>query len=161
MAYKLGLPDDAQIHPVVHVSQLKRRVGDQTVVMPQLPALDDGQVLLKPVHALEYLQIKRGGRFRWEVLIQWDTLPLDDSTWEDMNVIRGQFPEFYLEDKASLQGEGNDANEGRVLKNAYNRARRQRLKMDRASMQPGSSGAGGPRGGPNHANEDHADINHA
>ncbi|KAJ8631690.1 hypothetical protein MRB53_025013 [Persea americana] len=93
--------------------------------MPQLPALDDGQVLLKPVHALEYLQIKRGGRFRWEVLIQWDTLPLDDSTWEDMNVIRGQFPEFYLEDKASLQGEGNDANEGRVLKNAYDRARRE------------------------------------
>ncbi|XXG71816.1 hypothetical protein AAC387_Pa07g1055 [Persea americana] len=33
--------------------------------------------------------------------------------------------------------------------------------MDRASMQPGPSGAGGPRGSPNHANEDHADINHA
>lgn len=162
MAYKLGLPDDAQIHPVVHVSQLKRRVGDQTVVMPQLPALDDdGQVLLKPVQALEYRQIKRGGRFRWEVLIQWDALPLDDSTWEDLDVIRGQFPEFYLEDKASLQGEGNDANEGRVLKNAYNRARRQRLKMDRASMQRGSSGAGGSRGGLNHAEMTCDDDNHA
>ncbi|KAJ8631688.1 hypothetical protein MRB53_025011 [Persea americana] len=54
-----------------------------------------------------------------------------------------------------------DANEGRVSKNAYNRARRQRLKMDRAGMQPGSSGVGGPRGGLNLANEDHVDINHA
>ncbi|KAJ8627192.1 hypothetical protein MRB53_020499 [Persea americana] len=54
----------------------------------------------------------------------------------------------------------SDANEGRVLKNAYNRARRQQLKMDKTSMQPGSSGAGGPRGSSNHANEDHADINH-
>lgn len=33
VAYKLELSDDTQIHPVVHVSQLKRRLGSEDVTM--------------------------------------------------------------------------------------------------------------------------------
>lgn len=43
MAYRLKLPEDAHIHPVVHISQLKRCLGSNKVVMERLPAVaDDG-----------------------------------------------------------------------------------------------------------------------
>lgn len=45
------------------------------------------------------------------------------ATWENLEVLIERFPNFGLEDKDNLESDGNDANEGRGLKNAYNRAR--------------------------------------
>jgi hypothetical protein len=36
-------------------------------------------------------------------LIKWKNKSLDDVTWEDNDVIKGQFPEFCLEDKAQVK----------------------------------------------------------
>lgn len=125
VAYKLKLPDDAQIHPVVHVSQLRRRLSDQNVIMGRLQAVnEDGNCIIRPIRAAEYRQIKRGDQFWWEVLIEWEGLPVEEATWENLKEIRNRFPEFILEDKDSLEGDENDENEGRGLKNAYNQVRR-------------------------------------
>lgn len=140
VAYRLELPENAQIHPVIHVSQLKRRLGSNEVADERLPAVNkEGNLTFRPKSAREYRRIKRGGRFRWEVLIEWEELPLTDATWEGVEEMRGRFPDFVLEDKDRLEGNGNDAEESRGLKNAYNRARRAQLKSQ-AQKDQGPSG---------------------
>lgn len=72
VVYRLELPRDAQIHRVIHVSQLKRRVGLEIDVSNILPAVNTvGNIVIRPEQVLEYRQVKKGGRLRWEVLIQW------------------------------------------------------------------------------------------
>jgi hypothetical protein len=43
-------------------------------------------------------------------LIKWKHKSLDDVTWEDNDVLRGQFPDFSLEDKANVEEGGIDRN---------------------------------------------------
>ncbi|MCI49280.1 hypothetical protein A2U01_0070524, partial [Trifolium medium] len=43
-------------------------------------------------------------------LIQWKNKSLEDVTWEDDDFLRGQFPQFNLEDKANFKEVGVDRN---------------------------------------------------
>lgn len=43
-----------------------------------------------------------------QVLVQWADRAADETSWVDKVDIRGQFPEFSLEDKAGLNGGGVD-----------------------------------------------------
>ncbi|KAL8549413.1 hypothetical protein ACS0TY_008302 [Phlomoides rotata] len=62
---------------------------------------------------LEYRHVKKGGRFCWEVLVEWKLLLTKDEIWELLDVTKERFTKFVLEDKDNLEGSGNDANEGR------------------------------------------------
>lgn len=43
MTYKLNLPEESKIHPMVHVSCLKKQLGSDVVVQSMLPhTLEDG-----------------------------------------------------------------------------------------------------------------------
>ncbi|TYK19571.1 transposon Tf2-1 polyprotein isoform X1 [Cucumis melo var. makuwa] len=75
VAYKLELPPPTSIHPVFHVSQLKKALGDHT---------------------------KNPATREWEVLISWKGLPPHEATWEDCNDFNQQFPDFHLDDKVDL-----------------------------------------------------------
>jgi hypothetical protein len=49
MAYKLELPASSQVHPVFHVSFLKKVIGNKILVQTILPELDDeGKIILEP-----------------------------------------------------------------------------------------------------------------
>ncbi|KAL8126329.1 hypothetical protein AgCh_013571 [Apium graveolens] len=100
LAYKLDLPESSKVHPILHVSQLKRSVGEVPAspgLPPQLSA--DLELIVEPEKLLEVRQVQEGRNNRLEALLKWKNLPAYEATWEDMDTTAIQFPDFHLEDK--------------------------------------------------------------
>jgi len=94
-AYRLLLPDDCQLHPVFHVSQLKKHIGPQVVPSQDLPLIDDqGNIKVAPLTLLERRMIPRNNEPVVQWKIQWTNLPESEATWEDADFIRRVFPSF-------------------------------------------------------------------
>ncbi|KAJ4783151.1 polyprotein [Rhynchospora pubera] len=107
VAYKLNLPIGSQIHPVFHVSQLKKKVGENGRLAPHLPIVGPaGKLRSEPVKILERRMIKRNNAAVVQVLVKWSNQDEDDAYWIDYDVLRKDFPNFALEDKDSLMGGG-------------------------------------------------------
>jgi hypothetical protein len=108
MAYKLELPASSRVHPVFHVSCLKKVIGDKIPVQTILPELDDeGKMILEP-EAITDTRIRQlRNRSISEYLIKWRKLPAKDSTWEDESFIQ-KHPELLKHCRQHLsQGEGH------------------------------------------------------
>ncbi|XP_026451896.1 uncharacterized protein LOC113352268 [Papaver somniferum] len=100
VAYKLTLHVGSRIHPVFHVSQLKKKIGLQAFLSPQLPLVDHaGQFVIEPIVVLDTRTTVRGTTQIPQVLVQWCNSDPSDSTREDAAHIQAQFPDFILEDK--------------------------------------------------------------
>ena len=99
MAYQLQLPATVRIHDVFHVGLLKPFHGDPPVATPVLPPTSDGRLLPGPTKVLQ-VQQRRGV---WHLLIQWQGLPEEDATWEQLEEFRQHFPDFQLEDELFAQ----------------------------------------------------------
>jgi hypothetical protein len=124
VAYKLDLPSTSRIHPVIHVSQLKRAIGVKTQVQPCLPSpLDVFQV---PVRVMQRRFRQQGPVSVSQVLVQWSGQPEALATWED-------YDELKLWGQASFQERGNvndPTDDGRLEAEAQ-RERRQRKESKR------------------------------
>ncbi|KAL8546522.1 hypothetical protein ACS0TY_006311 [Phlomoides rotata] len=60
VACKLELLANAHIHPVIHVSQLKLRIGSEIKVKARLLAVNQaGSEVIRPLLTLEYQKVKR------------------------------------------------------------------------------------------------------
>ncbi|XP_039011091.1 uncharacterized protein LOC120140134 [Hibiscus syriacus] len=95
VAYKLDLPDSSRLHPVFHVSLLKKHVGDSIVSSRNPPAMDDdGQIKIEPYKIMGRRIINRQNKPVTQWLVRWKNLDETSDTWEDYTVLRGQFPEF-------------------------------------------------------------------
>jgi len=119
VAYRLSLPPEAKIHPVFHVSLLKKYVGASLPAVVDLPSIsDEGQIQVEPEQVVDTRWIKRGTKFIEESLVQWKSLPAKDATWEDTHLLKQQFPALHLEDKVPLMGGSIDTprRSSRVLK---------------------------------------------
>ena len=95
MAYRLQLPEGSRLHNVFHVGLLKPFHGDPPASTPPLPPIHDGRVVLTPARV-------RRARFQhgaWEILVEWQGLPLDDATWEPRESFVERYPDFQLEDE--------------------------------------------------------------
>ena len=66
-AYFLALPVDSMIHPMFHVSLLKRKVGD-TNILP--PYSEEHGPMLEPLCILDYKWVKRGTKLYTKALVQ-------------------------------------------------------------------------------------------
>ena len=90
VAYKLSLPDSTSIHPVFHVSLLKKAVGNLTQVSDTLPVQTDAlqfpaKVLDRRVQTKDHVTVS-------QVLVQWSSWPPSLATWEDEAALRAKFP---------------------------------------------------------------------
>jgi hypothetical protein len=111
VAYKLKLPAASKIHPVFHVSLLKKDVGEYQVqgdLPKELEVSEDGDVY--PDRVLGSRIIVQAGTKVHQSLIKWKNKSMDDVTWEDNEFLRGQFLEFSLEDKSVSKEVGVDRN---------------------------------------------------
>ncbi|CAH9083722.1 unnamed protein product [Cuscuta europaea] len=102
VAYKLKLPENSRIHPVFHVSLLKKALAPTTVCQ-DLPKCLNEELELQVIPE-EVVESRRNQEGKEEVLIHWKGLPKFEDTWEDAQVMKDLFPEFHLEDKVNFQG---------------------------------------------------------
>jgi hypothetical protein len=108
VAYKLKLPAGSHIHPVLHVSQLKKSVPPDQVTDSNLcfQFLTDECFVVQPIEVLATRQIKRGRGFITEVQVSWTGLPPSLTTWETEAALRQRFPGSTAWGQAVSQGEG-------------------------------------------------------
>jgi hypothetical protein len=104
MAYRLELPAHTSIHPVFHMSQLKKAVGTDHQVTPILPS--DFALQLAPEQVLQTRAVLRGHSTIQQVLVKWNNLPASLATWEDYEALRQEFPRATAWGQAVLQGQG-------------------------------------------------------
>ena len=84
MAYKLEMPASSRVHPIFHVSCLKKVIGDKIPVQTILPELDEeGKIILEPEAITDTRIHQLRNRSISEYLIKWRKLSAKDSTWED------------------------------------------------------------------------------
>ncbi|XP_019176182.1 PREDICTED: uncharacterized protein LOC109171585 [Ipomoea nil] len=107
VAYKLSLPSGTLLHPVFHVSQLKKKVGEGVVVQFDPPSVGkEGQILTAPIAVQGKRLVKQNNRAVTELLVQWANLPPDKATWEEYHHLKSQFPSFDPWGQGSSEGGG-------------------------------------------------------
>lgn len=105
VAYRLNLPSSSRIHPVIHVSQLKKAVGVNAQVYKQLPSpLVILQILFR---VLERRFRQQGPVAVSQVLVQWSGQPESLATWEDVDELKKRFWRPLAWGQAGFQGQEN------------------------------------------------------
>jgi Integrase zinc binding domain/Chromo (CHRromatin Organisation MOdifier) domain len=116
VAYRLRLPIGSAIHPVLHVSQLKKHISRGSTISPTLPiATPTGQLKIYPAQILNRRAIKRTNEAVPQLLIRWTNLPLEDASWEDYDLLERHYPQFILEDKNAFKDRGMSGLEEEVI----------------------------------------------
>lgn len=109
VAYKLQLPPSSKVHPVFHVLQLKKAIGEYTTEAILPADLEEEHAdIVEPEKVLANRIIMKNSFQVNQFLLQWKVMPMESATWEDEPNLRSQFPHFSLEDKTVLSGVGSD-----------------------------------------------------
>lgn len=102
VAYKLLLPSDCYIHPVVHVSQLRAATGFKPPVQHSLPS--SAGAMQFPLQILDHRIAKKGNTIVTQILTHWSGSSVEDATWEDKEELRSRFPHAPAWGQAGSQG---------------------------------------------------------
>ena len=105
--YRLKLPEDAHIHPIHHSSLLKpfrSPEPDNDQYCSTLPArYENDHLVITPLAILNTLN---SADSKLEVLVQWQGLSPDDTTWENWDQLREA---YHLEDQVLPEGVKDDS----------------------------------------------------
>jgi hypothetical protein len=104
VAYKLMLPEGSRVHPVFHVSLLKKAVGNYHVETELPDLMEEPIEVFEPESVLATRVVKQQGENIKQVLMHWKGKTVEEATWEDELMIRSQFTNFNLEDKVTVEG---------------------------------------------------------
>ncbi|XP_061993668.1 uncharacterized protein LOC133711581 [Rosa rugosa] len=95
VAYKLLLPSTAKIHPVFHVSRLKKKVGSAVITSLDLPLMfESDKSKWYPAKILDRGIFKKNNAAVTKWLVPWKNTNEEDATWEDPEQFMNRFPEF-------------------------------------------------------------------
>jgi hypothetical protein len=137
VAYKLALHDHAKIHPVVHVSQLKKHIAPTEAISTDLSTVCvDPTVLPVPVAVIQRALKGKGGRMAMRTLVQWNS-PSQLQTWEDEQDLQRRFPSAPAWGQAAIQAGGTVMNNKSMKKKRRlleRRARRREQERTSADM---------------------------
>jgi hypothetical protein len=96
VAYKLQLPQTANIHPVFHVGQLKKNIGAKAIPQANLPLVTPkGYIKLESVAVLDTRALPRRDEIVIQWLVHWQNLVEKHAIWEDKFFIKATFLAFY------------------------------------------------------------------
>ena len=90
VAYRLQLPEEAKVHPVFHVSQLKQALPPHCQVSSVLPS--DANNWAVPLRILQHRWRRKGNNQVRQVLTQWSGYLSPEPLWEDLEDLRARFP---------------------------------------------------------------------
>lgn len=93
VTYKLKFPDDTRVHPVFHVSLLKKVVKPNEEPQP-LPACMNEDLHLEPT-PWRVVKTRRTEQGVLEVLIKWKNLREFENSWELVKKTRQEFKESF------------------------------------------------------------------
>ena len=98
VAYKLGLPQQlAGVHPVFHVSMLRRYIPDPSHVIEykDLSVEEDATYVVKPVKIMGRRDQVLRNRTIPLVKVLWMHHGIEEATWEREDSIRVTYPELF------------------------------------------------------------------
>lgn len=89
VAYKLKLPTHSKVHPVFHVSLLKKHVGSTSITAGDLPEFNqEDLILLEPMAVLQRRQVLRKDKSVVQWLVHRKGMEAIEASWEDMSFIQ-------------------------------------------------------------------------
>jgi hypothetical protein len=103
VAFELSLPPESKIHPVFHVSQLKPCTATAVQPLSLPPIAVDNNPIVQPLAIIGWRN--NDNPDTQEVLVQWDGLLPEDTSWENLKDLRTTFPNLHLEDKVFVEEE--------------------------------------------------------
>jgi hypothetical protein len=93
VAYKLDLPAATRLHPVFHVSYLKKKLGQHTIPLPTLRPVDaNGEIQPELESILDTRVNQHRGCSLTELLVRWKGTTAEEDTWEKAWKLRTQYP---------------------------------------------------------------------
>ncbi|KAL0420989.1 UNVERIFIED_CONTAM: hypothetical protein Slati_3121800 [Sesamum latifolium] len=130
VAYRLALPPSSKIHPVFHVSLLKKKIGFKYFPSVSLPDFEDEVFKVYPAAILARRLVPRNNMGVPQVLIQWSHGSPDQATWEDYKDMAAKFPGFDPWGQGSKKG-GRDVVSSSRNASLYGKRAIEEVNLDR------------------------------